>query len=270
MPQLAQRIRLGLRQRCPQCSTVVVVDRARQSTFGHQRRQHFILTRQDVRSVIAACDDARQFRPDRFLGAEHFGQCCPIPDTGIPLCDGIAQRSGNFVKGEVRIDHDPIFIEKLDPIAVENYLIDLKSKEIIATLGTQHYAVKNFVKNRGAIFASWRKDSKALLVEEPARFGSAHVVLIELSESGQSFSRDLDVVPLTIAMKREALAKMLKQHPTEEETIRGFSISFSSIKWIGGRKFKAKVIGEIPKDPEPFLYDKEMTFHLPEWTVKVD
>ncbi|MEP4077063.1 hypothetical protein [Haloferula sp.] len=193
-----------------------------------------------------------------------------IPFEGTNSPDGRYCLAWGMGQNPLDLSNMDRFIEKFDPYAVENYLIDLEKKTIVAVLGTQHYAVKSFSKNRGAIFASWRKDSKALLVEEPHRFGSAAVVLVYLGNSGQSFGTGFDAIPLTGTMKREALAKMLEQHPAEKETILSFTISFTSIEWTGDYQFKSKVIGEVPKDPDSFLYDKEMIFQLPKQIVKAE
>ena len=157
-----------------------------------------------------------------------------------------------------------------NPDGVENYLIDLKTKSPIATLGSTHFAMKDWAKNRGSLIAVWRKDSRSVLIEEAARFGSALVVLIDLGDPKQIMQTGVDVVPLTSVLRRQAMAKMLKQHPKKANTIRDFSITFTSIAWLGDRKFTAKVIGEIPKSDSDFFYDQSMTFVLPEATVKVE
>ena len=151
----------------------------------------------------------------------------------------------------------------LDSGPVENYLIDVSSKQIISTIGSDHFAFKDLHANRGSLKACWRGDSKAVLIEESARFGSELVVVIHIVEPDHPYETCSDVTPINRAMTRAARAQILSQHPAEKETVQFFAITFVPIEWTSDDRVTARVIGEIPKDEDAFIFDGTMSFPIP-------
>ena len=52
-------------------------------------------------------------------------------------------------------------------LIVENYIVNLKSGKIVATVGSAHFSVGHIVRNHGSISACWRADSKAVSSRSP-------------------------------------------------------------------------------------------------------
>lgn len=168
---------------------------------------------------------------------------------------------------------DPAKADKLimesDFFEVDNYLVDLKRKEQITTIGTQHFDSGKMKKNRGAIHAVWRKDSRLVIIEEPARFGSAHVVLVEIINPDHPHYPEVgEPIPLTKVLKRAAKEQIIKLHPEKAKDMEGATIRILPKKWVGDWKVECRVYADLPK--EATVYDGTMTFTLPEMKVGVE
>lgn len=161
-------------------------------------------------------------------------------------------------------------LANLDSETVENYLFDIDAKAAIATLGSSNFETEEIHKNRGAITVIWREDSGAFILEESARFGSSLIVFVEIFEASDWYEAASDVIPLTKAMIRAVIGKAAEEIPDKAEILNDLTISISPIEWIGQNKIRAKVIGEVPKDPEGFIYENIMTFTLPLIEVKAE
>jgi hypothetical protein len=190
-----------------------------------------------------------------------------IPFEGTASPDGRYCLAWGMVGVPLDASDPDKLIQDLDPDTVENYLVDLKTGEPIAILGSTHFAVGDIAKNRGSLTAIWRKDSRAILAEEAARFGSELVMLIEIVDPEHPYDPCSDVILLTKALQRAARERMLRKNPDEGETIQDFAISFFPVEWTGERTVRMNVIGEIPKDEEAHFFEEEVVFELPEIRV---
>lgn len=161
------------------------------------------------------------------------------------------------------------FMKEMNPDIVTNHLISLKHKLTTTNLGTTHYDTGTFAKNRGAIHALWRKDSRVVIVEEPARFGSARLVLVEIIDADRPhFPAVSDAIPLTQSIKEAAHQHIIKLHPDKKDAMEGATIRIMPKKWLGERKVECQVYAEQPK--QDLIYEGTITFTLPELKVTAE
>ncbi len=149
-------------------------------------------------------------------------------------------------------------ISGLNPEALENFIIDLKSGEPVATTGTGHFPNAN----HGSIVALWRDDSKAVVVVEGGKwqFNTASVIYIVAPD--KEYGSASDPIPLSTSLRRSIKAKLAQEYPNEKEVIEQFAISVHPKAWVDAESVVFEVIGQVPKSLDAFLYEGEMTMKL--------
>ena len=153
--------------------------------------------------------------------------------------------------------------ENLDPDSVENYVVELETGAIMATLSTTYFAAGDFEKNHGSLSALWRDDSKALVIVEDGKWESQVVAVTYVVDPDHEFDRFSDVIPLVGTMNRQIRAGILKQNPTKAEAIEMFGISVSPKQWMAADTLQFGVSAFIPKDSEEFGFEGEFQMKLP-------
>ena len=169
------------------------------------------------------------------------------PDGRFAIAWGIPYRT---------IDPSGLANDDLDKI--ENFIIDVQSDTVIATLGTRHFTGAN----HGSLSISWRNDSLAVFVIENAKWQYHSAVVVYIVAPEKDYERSSDAIPVTIALRRAIRAEIARRHPDRQAVIPGLAISASARQWSGDHKVLLDVTGEVPKLDE-FFFEGQVTANLP-------
>lgn len=183
------------------------------------------------------------------------------------LIEDTASPDGRYALAWGMADFTPLdasdpdkLLSNLNLDLVENYLIDLQRKEVIATVGSVYFSGKN----HGSLSACWREDSKAVFIVEGGKWAFDMASVLYIVEPKSDYDQCSDAIPVTLALRRAIKAKLLKDHPKEKESINNFAISIYPEKWTDGNSVLLQATGEVPKALDAFGFDGPITVSLPE------
>ncbi len=183
--------------------------------------------------------------------------------------EGTESPDGRFALGwgvpyeVIDLSNPDKFRETLDFEAIENYVVDLNKKEIMAVLPSTYFEGGGIMRNHGSISSLWRQDSEAVVVVEYGKWGFASVAVLYVDEPDREWERCSDAIPLGMSLNR-----MLYQHAASKlnassDVIDGFVFSADPEAWEGAQQVRFKVYGEVPKDENAPYYEDTVSFLLP-------
>ncbi|MDF1739602.1 MAG: hypothetical protein P1U86_10620 [Verrucomicrobiales bacterium] len=150
--------------------------------------------------------------------------------------------------------------KSLNSGSIVNYLVDLRNGNQVAVLDTSYFSHDDFSKNHSYLKATWRDDSKALMISENGKWetGSASVVfLVDQNDEWDPFS---DVIPCIKAARRLIKGEIAKRYP---DTAENYAITITPEQWIDDQSLLLNVFAEIPKSFEDDSFETSLKVTVP-------
>lgn len=189
------------------------------------------------------------------------------------VIDGTVSSNGRYAIGwglpyEMLDQSDPDnILSELDTDKVENYLIDLQSGAIMATLNSTHFAAGGSVKNHSSLMVSWRSDSLAAFIINDGKWGYDSVEVIYVIEPEKEWAQCSDAIPLTDSLNRLFRSQLKQRYPGKGETIDNLLFSAIPNDWSGDHAIQLQAYGQLVKQESDVNFDEIVTLTLPQPTL---
>jgi len=154
-------------------------------------------------------------------------------------------------------------LQKINFDSIQNYLVNLKTRSVVAQTGTHYFETPKVNLNHASIMCLWRQDSAAVIVIQDAKWETEKAILFHLDEGPGRDGLVAEPLPLTNALKQTIVETLLLRHPEHAESIRSFAIRMVPLKWSGKNVAEFRVSGEVPKAEDTWFFEDSMTFKLP-------
>lgn len=181
-----------------------------------------------------------------------------IPNTTSP--DGIYAVAWGSSKGMLNLSSTEALRENLDFDTIENYLIDLRNGNLIATLDTSFFGHDDFAKNHGYLNITWRGDSKAVIVSESGKWATLSASVIYIVDPKNEWDPCSDLIPFTQAARRLSKTEIAKQFPS---TADNYAITLTPDRWVDDQSVLINVLAEVPKSLDDPTFEKSLVMTLP-------
>lgn len=184
-----------------------------------------------------------------------------IADTTSP--DGKYAVAWGSSEGMLDLTSPETLSQSLNQGTIVNYLVDLRNGNQVAVLDTSYFSHDEFSKNHSYLNATWRGDSRALMVSENGKWETDSASVVYVVDPGDEWDPCSDVIPCIKAARRLIKSEIAKRYP---DTAESYAITITPEHWVDDQSLLLNVFAEIPKslDDESFETSLKVTVPSPQ------
>ena len=181
-----------------------------------------------------------------------------IADTTSP--DGNYAVAWGVSDGMLDLSSPDALSGSLSSGTIENYLVDLRNGNQVAVLDTSYFGHDDFAKNHAYFKATWRGDSKALMISENGKWETGSISVVHFVDPAHEWDPCSDVIPCIQAARRLIKSEIAKQHPA---TAGDYAITITPEHWLDDQTVLINVFAEIPKNFDAPSFETSLKVTVP-------